>query len=74
MTSLAQRNPQAFGVLVTLAGVMIFVPDALVMRLIGGDMLALAFWRGLIAGSIFLLCNLILSPGTMPARGEWFDR
>ena len=36
MTSLAKRNPQAFGVLVTLAGVMIFVPDALVMRLLGG--------------------------------------
>lgn len=74
MTALAQRNPQAFGVLVTLCGVMIFVPDALVMRLIGGDMLALAFWRGVLAGSIFLLGNLILSPGTMPTRGEWFDR
>jgi drug/metabolite transporter (DMT)-like permease len=70
---LAQRNPQAFGVLVTLCGVMIFVPDALVMRLIGGDMLALAFWRGLLAGSIFFLGNLILAPGTMPGRGEWFD-
>jgi hypothetical protein len=44
MTSLAQRNPQAFGILVTLAGVMIFIPDALIMRLIGGDMLALAFF------------------------------
>lgn len=74
MTSLAQRNPQAFGILVTLAGVMIFVPDALVMRLIGGDMLALAFWRGVLAGSIFLLGNLLLSPQSMPARGQWFDR
>lgn len=74
MTGLATRNPQAFGVLVTLCGVLIFVPDALVMRLIGGDMLALAFWRGVLAGSLFLLGNLILSPGTMPARGEWFDR
>lgn len=74
MTSLAERNPQAFGILVTLAGVMIFVPDALVMRLIGGDMLALAFWRGLLAGGVFLLGNMILAPQTMPARGEWFDR
>jgi drug/metabolite transporter (DMT)-like permease len=74
MTSLSQRNPQAFGILVTLAGVMIFVPDALVMRLIGGDMLALAFWRGVLAGSIFLLGNLILAPQTMPSRGEWLDR
>ena len=74
MTGLATRNPQAYGLMVTLCGVLIFVPDALVMRLIGGDMLALAFWRGVLAGSIFLLGNLILSPGSMPARGEWFDR
>ena len=74
MIPLSQRNPQAFGVLVTLAGVMIFVPDALVMRLIGGDMLVLAFWRGVISGGILLLGNLMLAPQTMPAKGEWFDR
>jgi drug/metabolite transporter (DMT)-like permease len=74
MTSLAQRNPQAFGILVTLCGVMIFVPDALIMRLIGGDMLALAFWRGVISGSIFLVLNQIFAPRSMPAKGEWFDR
>lgn len=74
MTPLAQRNPQAFGILVTLCGVMIFVPDALIMRLIGGDMLALAFWRGGISGSIFLVLNQIFAPRSMPAKGEWFDR
>jgi drug/metabolite transporter (DMT)-like permease len=74
MTALSQRNPQAYGVLVTLAGVMIFVPDALVMRLIGGDMLALAFWRGILAGGIFLAANLIFARQTMPRKGEWFDR
>jgi drug/metabolite transporter (DMT)-like permease len=74
MTPLAQRNPQAFGILVTLCGVMIFVPDALIMRLIGGDMLALAFWRGVISGSIFLVLNQIFAPRSMPAKGEWFDR
>ena len=74
MTALSQRNPQAYGVLVTLAGVMIFVPDALVMRLIGGDMLALAFWRGILAGGIFLAANLIFARQTMPGKGEWFDR
>lgn len=73
MTPFSQRNPQAYGVLVTLAGVMIFVPDALVMRLIGGDMLALAFWRGLMSGAVFLAANLILARHTMPARGQWFD-
>jgi drug/metabolite transporter (DMT)-like permease len=74
MTALSQRNPQAYGVLVTLAGVMIFVPDALVMRLIGSDMLALAFWRGILAGGIFLAANLIFARQTMPSKGEWFDR
>jgi drug/metabolite transporter (DMT)-like permease len=73
MTALAQRNPQAYGILVTLAGVMIFVPDALVMRLIGGDMLALAFWRGILSGGIFLAANLIFARHTMPQRGAWFD-
>jgi hypothetical protein len=61
--SLAERNPQAFGVLVTLAGVMIFVPDALVMRLIGGDMLALAFWRGLLSGGDLSGGRAALGPG-----------
>lgn len=74
MTTFAERNPQAFGVLVTLAGVIIFVPDALVMRLIGGDMLVLAFWRGLLSGCVFLAGNIMLAPRTMPAKGEWFDR
>jgi drug/metabolite transporter (DMT)-like permease len=73
MTGLATRNPRAFGVLVTLAGVMVFVPDALVMRLIGGDMLALAFWRGLLAGSLLLAGNLIFAPYSLPQRGQWFD-
>jgi drug/metabolite transporter (DMT)-like permease len=50
------------------------VPDALIMRLIGGDMLALAFWRGVISGSIFLFLNQIFAPRSMPAKGEWFDR
>jgi drug/metabolite transporter (DMT)-like permease len=73
MKGLAARNPRAYGVLITLAGVMVFVPDALVMRLIGGDMLALAFWRGLLAGSLLMLGNLILAPHSLPLRGEWFD-
>lgn len=74
MTSLAERNPQAFGVLVTLAGVMIFIPDALIMRLIGGNMLVIAFWRGLLTGTIFLAATMAFARHTMPAKGEWFDR
>lgn len=74
MRGLATRNPRAFGVLVTLAGVMVFVPDALVMWLIGGDMLALAVWRGLLAGGLLFAGNLLLAPRSLPGRGEWFDR
>lgn len=73
MTGLSARNPHAFGFLVTLAGVLIFVPDALVMRLIGGDMLALAFWRGLLSGGIFLLGLVMFAPGDLPAGKAWLD-
>lgn len=52
---LASYNPHAFGMLVTALGVLIFVPDALLLRLIGGDMLAISVWRGLLAGSAFLI-------------------
>jgi drug/metabolite transporter (DMT)-like permease len=37
-------------------------------------MLALAFWRGILAGGIFLAANLIFARQTMPSKGEWFDR
>lgn len=50
MNSFARRNPEGFGVMVTLLGVMFFVPDALVIRLIGGDTMTIAVWRGLAAG------------------------
>jgi drug/metabolite transporter (DMT)-like permease len=73
MTGLPARNPHAFGVLVTLAGVMIFVPDALVMRLIGGDMLALAFWRGLLSGGVFMLGLMIFARGDIPVGRAWLD-
>jgi drug/metabolite transporter (DMT)-like permease len=52
---------------------MIFVPDALVMRLIGGDMLALAFWRGLLSGGVFLLGLMILARDDIPVGKAWLD-
>lgn len=73
MKGLSARNPHAFGFLVTLAGVMIFVPDALVMRLIGGDMLALAFWRGLLSGGVFMLGLMVFARGDIPAGKAWLD-
>jgi drug/metabolite transporter (DMT)-like permease len=74
MSTLAATNPRAFGTLVTLAGVVVFVPDALVMRLIGGDMLALAFWRGVLAGTLMLAGAILFAPRSLPRRHEWADR
>lgn len=70
----SRRHPQAFGVLVTFAGVMVFVPDVLVMRLIGGDMMALAVFRGLMSGTIFLIALRLFAPADLPRRGQWTDR
>ena len=57
----SETHPHAFGMLATALGVLVFVPDALLLRLIGGDVLALAFWRGLLAGSVFLLWSCFVS-------------
>lgn len=70
MNSLAARNPQAFGMVVTLAGVMVFVPDALVLRLIGADMMTVAVWRGLMAATVFLVGVALLAP---VALRNWRD-
>lgn len=70
MTGLAARNPQAFGMLVTLAGVMVFVPDALVLRLIGADMMTVAVWRGLMAATVFGVGVALLAPA---ALRDWRD-
>lgn len=43
------------GLLLTLGGVLAFVPDGLLVRLTGLDGTALIGWRGLIAGSMILL-------------------
>ena len=57
----SETRPHAFGMLATALGVLVFVPDALLLRLIGGDVLALAFWCGLLAGSVFLLWSYFVS-------------
>jgi drug/metabolite transporter (DMT)-like permease len=67
---LAARNPQAFGLAVTLCGVLVFVPDALVLRLIGADMMAVAVWRGLQAATVFVVGVALLAPG---ALRNWRD-
>ena len=45
----------------TVLGLLVFVPDAPLLRLIGGDVLAVAYWRGLLAGSVFLLWSYFVS-------------
>lgn len=67
---LASSNPHAFGMLVTALGVLIFVPDALLLRLIGGDMLAVSVWRGLLAGSAFLIWSYGVSNAPRPTLRE----
>lgn len=63
---LAARNPQAFGFLVTLLGVTMFFPDALVVRLIAADTMTIAVWRGLAAGAVTLLCLAIFDRASLP--------
>jgi len=70
----SETHPKAFGVVVTFAGVMVFIPDVLVMRLIGGDMMALAVFRGLMSGTIFLAGLWLFARGDLPRGGQWWDR
>ena len=60
MNSFADRQPHLYGMAITSLGVLVFVPDALLLRLIGGDMLAVAVWRGLLAGSMLLIWNYVV--------------
>ena len=57
---LSDTHPRSLGMLATALGVLVFVPDALLLRLIGGDVLAVAFWRGLLAGSVLLLLSYFI--------------
>jgi drug/metabolite transporter (DMT)-like permease len=66
MTGLAARNPQAWGLLITGLGVLVFVPDVLVLRLVGGDLIAVAVFRGLMAAAVSL-AGLWLIGGRFPS-------
>ena len=54
----------------TALGLLVFVPDAPLLRLIGGDVLAVAYWRGLLAGSVFLLCSYFVSGAPRMSLGQ----
>ena len=60
-------SDQLRGLLITLMGVLFVVPDALFVRLIHAEPLVIAFWRGLVSGSL-LLFGILLFQGTAPIR------
>lgn len=66
MNTLATRNPKAFGLLVTFAGVAFFFPDALVVRMIGADAMTIAFWRGLAGACTTLAFVALFLPSAWP--------
>ena len=49
------------GFWLTLAGVMAFTPDALLIRLTAIDTFTLAFGRGVLGGTVLILCYIFLS-------------
>ncbi len=66
MPPLSTRNPKAYGLLVTFAGVAFFFPDALVVRMIGADAMTVAVWRGLAAASVTLAFVAVFLPSAWP--------
>ena len=66
MTRFADRNPQAYGLIVTFLGVAFFFPDALVVRLIGADAMTVAFWRGLAGAASTLVFVALFLPSAWP--------
>lgn len=60
-------NNQAKGLLITSLGVLFVVPDALFVRLIEADALAISFWRNFLTG-LFTLIGLfaLYGTGTVP--------
>lgn len=59
-------NPR-LGLAYTLAGAALFVPDALLVRLIAGDVMDVAVWRGLIGGVTTLIGTALFAPQAFPS-------
>ena len=53
-------NDHLKGLLITTLGVLLVIPDALFVRLIGAEPMVTAFWRGLTAGSVVLIGMLVI--------------
>ena len=59
-------NPH-LGLAFTLAGAALFVPDALLVRLIGANVMDVAIWRGMIGGSVTLVGTVLFAPHLIPS-------
>lgn len=55
------------GLLITALGVLFVVPDSLFVRLIDGDAVSIAFWRGIIGGGA-ILTGVLIAQGTSGFR------
>ncbi|MCW8842491.1 MAG: DMT family transporter [Rhodobacteraceae bacterium] len=67
-------NMQAKGLLITMLGALLVVPDSLFVRLIEAEPLVIAFWRAVTAGTaIFVGVVLWMGPGAISAslRTGW---
>lgn len=66
MPPFASRHPEAYGLIVTFLGVAFFFPDALIVRLIGGDTMTIAVWRGLAAAATTFAWIAFFQRGAWP--------
>lgn len=72
MTVTFAPNPR-LGLAFTLAGAALFVPDALLVRLIAADVMDIAVWRGVIGGVVTLAGAALFAPGAFPTWRELFS-
>ncbi len=64
---------ERFGLIVTAAGALMFVPDTLVIRLIDANMMDVAILRGLFACAATVIGIALFARHTMPSRAEFFS-
>lgn len=69
MTEIFAPNPR-LGLAFTLAGAALFVPDALLVRLMAADTMDIAVWRGVIGGAVTLAATALFAPQAFPSWRE----
>jgi drug/metabolite transporter (DMT)-like permease len=62
-----------FGLIVTLLGTLMFVPDTLVLRIVAADMMDVAVLRALFAFAATLIGIALFARHTIPTRAELFQ-